>query len=274
MTQILKMLRFPIYIPSRGRAENCLTARIFEEYNIPYTLVVEPQEVRKYEEVFPKEKILVLSDNNRGVWFARNWIKQLSSGVRGEIYHWQIDDNILSFRWRLEEKNEKVDPAEVFVTVEDFVTGYKNIAIAGLHHHLYAWAARKDISVNVQCPSCVLLNNSVPLYWRSDCCEDTDYSMQVLTAGWCTVRFNRLIFEKPPHCSVPGGCTEIEYGEDRKRKRSEGLIRNWPGCFELGEKRGKTTIKPSWIWSSFKQRLIPIGEDRWTVPLIGVANES
>ena len=85
--------RYPVYIPSKGRAETALTPRFLIADSVPFKLVVEPQEQTAYASKWGAERLLVLPENDRGLVFVRNWIKQhsIDSGVER---HWQLDDNI------------------------------------------------------------------------------------------------------------------------------------------------------------------------------------
>src|SRR5689334_7989441 len=78
MSKILP--KYPIYIPSKGRADNCLTAKALMRDGVPFLLVVEPQEVEAYCKNFPAENILTLPFSNlgKGSIPARNWIKEHS----------------------------------------------------------------------------------------------------------------------------------------------------------------------------------------------------
>ena len=42
--------RYPVYIPSKGRADRCLTANFLDRDQCPFTLVVEEEEVDEYAE--------------------------------------------------------------------------------------------------------------------------------------------------------------------------------------------------------------------------------
>src|SRR5262245_443972 len=68
--------RYPIYIPSKGRADACLTARFMVEDGLPFHLAIEEQEQAEYASRFGRERLLILPARNQGVVFARNWIKQ------------------------------------------------------------------------------------------------------------------------------------------------------------------------------------------------------
>ena len=52
--------QFPLYIPSKGRADSRLTAKALDSMKVPYRLVVEEQEYKEYLEYVPKESLLVL----------------------------------------------------------------------------------------------------------------------------------------------------------------------------------------------------------------------
>jgi len=73
------MLHFPIYIVSKGRWENRLTSKALEAMNIPYRIVIEPQEFDQYASVIDPTKILVLPFSNleQGSIPARNYIWEL-----------------------------------------------------------------------------------------------------------------------------------------------------------------------------------------------------
>ena len=172
----------------------------------------------------------------------------------GEKYHWQIDDNISSFKRRIDKKNVKDDPFVCLSGVENYVDKYKNIGAAGLKHVLFAWSAKDTKAFNSQVYSCVLFNNALDLWWRDELIEDTDYSLQILFANYCTVVFNRLIIDKATTMKMKGGNTEISHGGDGRRKRSENLQKQWPGIFKLTEQYGRVKVKPSRIWRTFKQR--------------------
>ena len=88
--------KYPIYIPSKGRSDICLTAQFLSKDEVPFYLVVEPQEEKQYVDTFGKKHILVLPFSNLGsVIPARNWIKEHAT-KNGHERHWQFDDNMRS----------------------------------------------------------------------------------------------------------------------------------------------------------------------------------
>ena len=91
--------KYPVYIISKGRWESRLTSKALEEMNVPYYIVVEPQEYDNYPEVINPKKILVLPFRNLGQGSipARNWVWAHSLSINAKR-HWILDDNIRSFK--------------------------------------------------------------------------------------------------------------------------------------------------------------------------------
>lgn len=250
----MKQPKYQIYIPSRGRWDCCFTAKILSAHNIDFFIVVEPQEVENYEKVFPGRTI-VLPKNNGGISFVRNYIKQ-ESQRRYEKFHWQIDDNIKNFKLRENEKNINTSPEHLLCQAEAFCDLFSNVGISGLSHHMFAFAKKNVWDLNKQVYSCVLVNNNNNISWRENTVEDTDYSLQILNSGLCTILFNRFLIEKPPTMKMKGGNTDTEYVGNGRINRSLGLIKAWPGAFKLKHEYGRPKIAPSNIWKTFKQELI------------------
>ena len=99
--------KYPIYIISKGRSDTRLTSKALEKMNVPYFIVIEPQEYDDYVAVIDASKILILPFSNLGLGGipARNWVWQHSKSIRAER-HWILDDNIDGFI-RLN-KNKKI----------------------------------------------------------------------------------------------------------------------------------------------------------------------
>lgn len=100
----MSAIRYPVYIPSKGRYEKCLTAQYLDRDGVPFRLVVEPQEAEAYIDRFGSKNVLVLPVGVAGTGSsvpARNWIKSHSI-AEGHERHWQLDDNIEGFTrlWR------------------------------------------------------------------------------------------------------------------------------------------------------------------------------
>jgi len=99
--------RYPIYIISKGRWESRLTSKALEEIQVPYHIVIEPQEYDDYAAVIDPQKILVLPFSNLGQGSipARNWVWEHSI-EQGAERHWILDDNLRWFaRFHKNKKN-------------------------------------------------------------------------------------------------------------------------------------------------------------------------
>jgi hypothetical protein len=245
----------PIYIPSRGRADSCLTAKNLKQDHINFTIVVEPQDEKKYLAFYSERQLYVMDKNNAGIAYARNFCKKISI-ERGEKYHWQMDDNIKAFRIRYKNKNEKVSSEKIIVPAEDYFLRHKNVAMSCLRHTMFAWSQTKEISFNQCMYSAFMMKNDLPCSFKSGTVEDADFSLQVLMTGQCTVIFNKLLMEKETTGVMKGGNTEISYGGDGRKKRVEGLCKQWPGGFKIIIKNGVPKVHPVKAWIRFKQRPI------------------
>ena len=75
--------KYPVYIISKGRWEKHKTSKVLERINVPYHIVVEPQEYQKYSHYISKDKILVLPFKNLGQGSipARNWVWEHSISI-------------------------------------------------------------------------------------------------------------------------------------------------------------------------------------------------
>lgn len=247
-------MKHGVYVPSRGRCRTSQTLDTFVKCGFPFTVVVEPNEAREYKERYGDDHVAVLPLDGQGVAYARNYVKDLSS-ARGESFHWQLDDNITGFGLRTSGKVVWGAPDIPLNWAEEFCGRYDNIAAAGLSLPTWAFSSSSPFSLNRQVYSCVLIRNDVNARWRPGVVEDTDYSLQVLTLGWCTVLFNTFLIAKAPTMSMSGGNTDSEYAGDGRMLRSRGLQEAWPGEFEVIMKKGIPHVKPSRIWSRFRTEL-------------------
>ena len=212
---------FPLYIPSKGRSDSRMTLKALEIMNVPYYIVVEEQEYKQYASVIDKKKIIVLDKQyqrdydtfddlgdikSKGPGAARNFIWQHSID-NGYDWHWVMDDNIWAFyRWQNNLQIRVID-GTIFKCMEDFVLRYKNVAMAGPEYHAFIprKIPRPPYTLNTRIYSCNLIRNVVPFRWRGRYNEDTDLSLNMLKAGWCTVLFNAFLQHKVGTQKVKGG---------------------------------------------------------------------
>jgi hypothetical protein len=162
------MLKYPIYIISKGRSEKTLTADFLMKENIPFTMAVEPQEFEAYGKRIPKKYLGKLPFSNLGMGStpARNWCWE-DSISRGHDKHFLFDDNIYGFVRFNDGVRKSCSAISALVSLQNFSDKYINIAISGYNYRYFA--ARdlaKPFFLNHHVYSGLLINNKIPFRWR------------------------------------------------------------------------------------------------------------
>lgn len=236
---------YPVYIISKGRWESRFTSKAFERMNMPYRIVIEPQEYDQYAAVIDSAKILVLPFSNLGQGGipARNWVWEHSISIGAER-HWIIDDNIHSFM-RVNLNNRwKADDGTIFRAAEDFTDRYENVALSGMNYKMFVpkKKSKEPFTLNTRIYSCILIKNDIPYRWRGRYNEDTDLSLRVLKDGWCTVLFNAFVADKATTMTMKGGNTESLYklnNEDGRLLMAKSLQEQHPDVTKITRKWGR-----------------------------------
>ena len=233
--------KYPVYIISKGRWESRLTSKALEEMNVPYYIVVEPQEYDNYSEVINPKKILVLPFRNLGQGSipARNWVWAHSLSINAKR-HWILDDNIRSFKRFNNNLQIKDTSGTIFKAAEDFVDRYENVAFAGLQYDCFA-KSRFVVPVygfNTRIYSCILIKNDLSYRWRGKYNEDTDLCLRALKGGWCTMLFYAFLQEKQSTMTMKGGNTDELYKNGRL-EFAESLQKQHPDVTRVTWKFGR-----------------------------------
>jgi len=234
---------YPIYIISKGRWESRLTVKALEARAIPYHIVIEPQEYDQYAAVIDPAKIYILPFSNLGQGSipARNWVWEHSIS-QGAARHWILDDNVRTFYRMYKNEYWPTKDGTTFTVIEDFADRYTNMAITGMQY--FAFISRKSqfdpITPNTRVYSIILIQNNLPYRWRGRYNEDTDLSLRVLKARWCTALFNAFPAEKQLTMSMKGGNTEALYlldgQEDGRLLMAQSLQAQHPDVVKITRK--------------------------------------
>ena len=251
-TSVTGKSNYPIYIPSRKRADTIMTAKLFQKEQMPFKVVIEPQDEADYRKHFTDDELLVMDKNDQGIAYVRNFILE-NSVKNNEGFHWQFDDNIKNFMTRQNNKNSPESAQKVLSIAEAVNDLYSNIGGVGLIHQAFAFSQSRKILVNKQIYSAMLLNNSTGCSFRDGVIEDTDYNLQILTKRYCTLLMGNLIINKATTMTMKGGNTDVIHAGDGRLKRSLKLQELWPNTFKIIEKNGQHRIAPSRVWASFEQ---------------------
>ena len=212
-TGYIKM-KYKIYIPSRGRYDRLLTGDYFMENGMDFSLVVEKNEGDLYREKYPNNVIELPGSNYGGVYFARNFIKRLSTNA-GEKRHWQVDDDIKKLIYIKDGKPADISPNKILENMENFCDKFKNIGIASPYDTMWVKYGKKPFETNKLAHACSLISNDLDIWWSREVMGDIDYNIQVLENGWCTLRFYIFSFITSPRTSQKGGFTDIYLNKNR-----------------------------------------------------------
>jgi hypothetical protein len=229
--------KYPIYIISKGRWKSRLTSKALDSINVPYKIVIEPQEYDNYSKVIDKDKILVLPFSNLGQGSipARNWVWKHSI-IEGYKRHWILDDNIRAFRRYNNDKKYLVGSGTIFKCSEDFVDRYENIALAGFQYSSFMAYNRqkKPFTINTRIYSCILIKNDINYEWRGIYNEDSDLSIRILKDGYCTILFNAFLQDKVSTMVMKGGNTDTIYNTgDNRLEFAKSLEKQHPDCVKV-----------------------------------------
>lgn len=229
--------KYPIYIISKGRSESRLTSKALERMNVPYRIVIEPQEYDLYASVISPEKILTLPFSNLGQGSipARNWVWEHSL-ANGDFRHWILDDNIIEFRRSNNNKRNLVSSGTIFKCAEDFTDRYENVYLSGFNYQFFVKDMQKNIPpfyCNNRIYSCILIQNNISYRWRGRYNEDTDLSLRILKDGHCTILFNAFLANKATTLTMQGGNTDELYKDDGRLKMAESLVEQHPDVTKI-----------------------------------------
>lgn len=253
---------YPVYIISKGRSESRLTARTLDKINVPYKIVIEPQEFDLYNKYIDESKIITTPFSNlkQGSIPVRNFVFDLSI-KNGYKRHWLLDDNIGDFT-RLN-YNLKIPVADgtIFRVAELFTDRYKNIGFSGFNYRTFVLQREahrvQPFYLNTRVYSCTLINNIIPYRWRGLYNEDTDICLRMLKDGWCTVLFNCFLAGKICTLRMKGGNTDEVYKQSENRlKFAKSLQEQHPDLVKIVWRYNRWHHEVN--YSNFKQKLIKV----------------
>lgn len=239
--------KYPIYVISKGRWKNRLTARSLEESQTPYRIVIEPQEYDQYAAVIDPKKILVLPFSNLGQGSipARNWVWEHSI-AEGHNRHWILDDNIDRFYRHNNNQRIRVYDSTPLKVCEDFTDRYLNVPMSGLQYTHFLPRRRKfpPFLLNTRIYSCILLSNTMITHrWRGRYNEDTDLSLRILKDGWATLLVQAFSCNKQATMVSKGGNTDELYRQDKsfdgRYEMAKSLYLQHPDVTKITRKWGR-----------------------------------
>ena len=265
--------RYPVFIPSKGRAQTAKTMDFLEADGVDFTIVVEPPDADAYHARFDSYQHATILETpfqnlGQGAVPVRNFIRDYSQ-AQGHAFHWQLDDNIRRTRRRiLQGRRIPVNSAVVMAVAEDFTDRYENLALTGIEYCMFMPKGQSPapLILNTRIYSFWLFRNDIPYRWRGRYNDDTDMCLQALSGGWCTALIRTFCCDKMQTMTISGGMTST-YTGDGRLKMARSLERVWPGVVDTYRKfqRPQHHIKDNWLRFDTPLRFKP-GFDPSTLP--------
>ncbi len=248
---------FPIYIPSKGRYEHCITMRYLEEMGVDFTVIVEDQEHDAYAAALGEHRLAVLPQSfkddyemcqlpgvdypsqSTGSGPARNyaWHLALEGGHR---WQWTMDDNLQGFYIANRNSIVMAQSGAWFEWMEYAARCYSNVLMAGPNYEMFVTASEptRPMIVNTRIYSCNLIRTDSEFRWRCQYNEDTILSLDMLERGYCTLLFNHYVAKKMTTQLVGGGNTADLYAAGTEAK-SRMLFEQYPGVTQMVDRYGR-----------------------------------
>lgn len=235
--------KYPVCIPSKGRAATQKTGRALDRLGVAYRFFVESTEYDAYCAKLGSDRVVRMpfADLGQGSIPARNFIWDWAKS-NGHKRHWVVDDNIGRFTRAANNRRLRVFGGGYFRAMEDFVDRYENVAMAGPHDQGFVNDRSPNtppILWNSRVYSCILLDTSLPHRWRGRYNEDTDLSLRLLKDGYATLLFQALCMDKgitagAKGVPMAGGNTDTVYATgDHRRAFAESLRDQHPDCVKV-----------------------------------------
>lgn len=230
----VSVIKYPLYIVSKGRWKNPITAKKLIRDGVPFLTAVEPQEYDNYCDSIGAQHVLKLPFSNLGVgsFPARNfcWEHSIQNGHKK---HFLFDDNISGFdrlNHGVRKMHECVEPLNVLA---EFTDRFSNVAISGFNYDGFVTReTKKAFTINTHVYSGMLIRNDIPYRWRMKYNEDVDLCLQALHNKWCTILLNVFLINKTSTTSKMkgGNQDELYLGNDYNKKilKARSLEKVWP----------------------------------------------
>ena len=241
---------WPIYIPSKGRAgKSKLIDQLLTE-SIPFEVFLEIEDADKYLAVWPGLKIKILSKSNQGIAYVRNAILSYARASTSPWY-WMFDDDITGFFISHSKRNHRSTARKVLTDAQQTIQSVPGAAQGSLEYQQFSWSQTKPLKLNSYCDVAVAINTNLlkTITYRAhmDLKEDRDFTLQVLSMGYMTVRCSNLAFAAPKNGSNAGGLQDVYAQAGREEVASQRMAEAWPGiCSPITKPDGRKDVKINW----------------------------
>ena len=248
----------PIFVISKQRCwKRKGTLEMLCTEGIAATVVVEPCEREEYNAWLEGSNIAVhvLPADNKGVSFARNEIlRLLASRMRNVAsdpgWFWILDDDVSVFK-HTDKGVTKVIPARS--ALQRPMSTDEKLCLYALEYGTFSYGLKKycvgNVAHNGYCNVCVCIAFArVPssIRYRFAVREDLDFALQLLRAGYHTMRLRWVSFDAPSMGSAKGGMYDY-YQSQEMIDETNRFLREWPYLTRRKEtKTRKFDVKVLW----------------------------
>lgn len=250
-------MKYPIFIPSKGRAtyELAKVCPVLDQSKLHYTIFVEPQDELTYRGIFGLASIVVLKENDKGIGYARQSMLDYAREKKIPVY-WQLDDNIYGFYKVEGGKTAKCGAREALETAEtyfDYHNAQAEVGLLGLDYQQYAWAKKDALSLNNRtwCSTLTRSDTGIDYAQDLDTREDVDFCLQHLLNGWRTILVHRYAMGKPPMAMNKFGGLSQQYKQGKGMTALRDLVEKYKdipglvGTKPMSQSRG-LNVKINW----------------------------
>lgn len=242
----------PIFVPSKGRPDSS-TLRLLKEEGIHAVAVIEPQEQESY---YGKGyTTLTLPKDDQGLAYSRQIILEHAyENLAGlHSWYWMLDDDIKAVYRRdaTKKRCDKTTFKELFKHLNPIILKCQHTQVA-LEYQQLAWATKAEGKRNGYCDVMTAISArrafDVAAY-RPDMVlkEDRDFTLQIITSGQTTFRYQGWAFAAPKNGSNDGGLHDLYAKQGREEQAVDRMVKAWPGVVSKQTKPdGRIDCKINW----------------------------
>ncbi len=229
---------YPIYIPSKNRPEG-KSFDLLKDIDTEKYIIVEPQDIEKYEHFKDNFNILVLEKNDQGLYYVRDFTKNYAEKTKTKWY-WVIDDDISKFYRTENKKNKPITPNEALTSAEELFSSMP-IALGALEYQQYAWSQTKLFKINSYADCVVCFNVEKTKKYNYDLQfklkGDRDITLQIMADKQYVMRALQISFSCPKFGSNKGGLFEVYNKEKLEKDMAELLMNKWGNRYVIIQKK-------------------------------------
>lgn len=238
----------PIFIASKGRANNSNILTELNEKKANFYIFIEPQELHTYSHAYQNANIINIQANNKGLPYVRQFMLNYANENNLPLY-WNLDDDVTLYR--VENAKCIKTGYEVLYEAEKYFKDDDTIAQAGLEYRQFAWSQTKPFTLNSYCDCVVAIKPYLckDLVFDNDVLLklDRDFTMQVINSGYTAMKINSFCFSSPKNGSNKGGLFDV-YQSNVEKTNSDAMEAKWGEyvCKSFTKPDGRNDVKIYW----------------------------